>query len=120
MKRVDRTARANVPLEQIHLARELTALGRRADAHEQLVAKERLLHEVDRAELHRFDGGIDRAEAGHDDEDRIDMRLPQLSQHVEPGHPRHPHVGKDHVEAAVARDGEAFLAGRRRLDGISC
>ena len=49
-----------------------------AHAHQQLVAEERLLHEVDRAELHRFDRRVDGAEPGHDDERGVDVHVAQL------------------------------------------
>ena len=50
-----------------------------AHAHQQLVAEERLLHEVDGAELHRLDRGVDGAEAGHHDEGRVDAHVAQLA-----------------------------------------
>ena len=67
-QRVERTVGADLPLQQVDLPRELPPFGGRADAHQQLVAEERLLHEVDGAELHRFDRRVDGAEAGHHDE----------------------------------------------------
>ena len=72
-----------LPLQEIDLARELTPLRGRADAQQELVAEERLLHEIDRTELHRLDGALDGAEAGHDDERGIDANVPQLAQHVD-------------------------------------
>lgn len=74
---VERLACPDVPLQQIHLSRELPAVRGGADPHEQLVAKERLLDEVDGAELHRLNRGVHRAEASHDHEDGIDVLLTQ-------------------------------------------
>ena len=98
-ERVERRDRLNLPLQQVDLARELAPIDRRSDAHQQLVAEERLLHEVDGAELHGLDRGVDRAEAGHDDEGRVHAHVAELAQHVDAGQSRHPHVGQDHVEA---------------------
>ena len=118
-ERSQRARRLDLPLQQIDLPRELPPLGRRPDAHQQLVAEERLLHEVDGAELHRFDRGVDGAEAGHDDEGGIDADVAQLAQDVEAGDAGHPHVGEDDVEGAAARQLEAFFAARRRLHGVA-
>ena len=105
-------------LQEIDLARQLTALCRRSHPHQQLVAEERLLHEIDGAELHRLDRRVDGAEAGHDDERGIDAEIAQLAEDVEAGNPRHAHVGEDDVEGATLGHLEAFLAGRRRLHAV--
>ena len=55
MSASSRAVGPDLPLQEIDLARQLTALGRGADPHQQLVAEERLLHEVNGAELHRLD-----------------------------------------------------------------
>ncbi len=109
----------NLTLQQIDLARELTAIGGRSDAHQQLVAKERLLHEVDGAELHGLDRRVDRAEAGHHDERRVDAHVAELAQDVDAREPRHPHVGQDDVEAVALRQLESLFAGRDRLHGVA-
>ena len=82
-ERVHRAAGADLPLQEIDLAREPAAIGRRTDAHQQLVAEERLLHEVHGAELHRLDRRVDGPEAGHHDEGGVDAELAQLLQHVD-------------------------------------
>src|SRR6185436_9179210 len=103
-------AGANMPLEQVDLARELPAIGRGPHTHQQFVSEKRLLNEVDGAELHRFDRGIDRAEAGHDHEDGVDAILAKLAQNVDTGKTGHAHVGQNDVERSAAGKREAFLA----------
>ena len=117
-QRADRAGRIDLALQEIDLARQLTALGRRSHPHQQLVAEERLLHEIDRAELHRLDRGVDGAEAGHDDERGIDAQIAQLPEDVEAGDAGHAHVGQDDVVGATPGHLEAFLAARRRLHGV--
>ena len=104
---VNGPASPDMPLKQIHLARELPTLGRGPHPHQQLVAKERFLHEIDGAKLHRFHRRVDGAEARHDDEARIHAVLAEFSQDVEPGNARHPHVGEDHIESPAASERES-------------
>ncbi len=118
-ERVERQVGRNLTLQQVDLARELTAVGGRAHAHQQLVAKERLLHEVDGAELHRLDRGLDRAKAGHHDERRVDAHVAELAQDVDAREPRHPHVRQDDVEGAAPGELESFFAGRDLLHGVA-
>ena len=116
-ERVDRAAGLDLTLQQIDLARQPAALRRGADAHEELVAEERLLHEVDGAEFHRLDRRVDGAEPGHHDEGGVDVKRAQPLEHDEAGDPRHPHVRQDDVEDVALRGRDAFLAGRCRLYG---
>ncbi len=118
-ERVERGRRLILALQQIDLARQLPAIRRPAHPHQQLVAEERLLHEVDRAELHGFDGGIDGAETCHDDERRVDVRRAQLGQQVQAREARHPHVGEDDVEDVAARQIQSFLAARGGLNRVA-
>ena len=117
-ERVERAVGRNLPLQQVDLARELPPIGGRSDAHQQLVAKERLLHEVHRAELHGLDRRVDRPEARHHDERRVDAYVAELAQDVDAREARHPHVGQDDVEAVALRQLESFFAGRHLLHGV--
>ena len=88
-----------------------------ANAHQELVAEERLLHEVDGAEFHRLDRRVDGSEPGHHDEGGVDVKRAQPLEHDDAGDPRHPHVRQDDVEDVALRGRDAFLAGGCRLDG---
>jgi hypothetical protein len=96
-----------------------TAAARRADPHEQLLGEKGLLHEVHRAELHRLDGVIDRAEAGHDDHRRVHQPIAQLAQHVDAGNAGHPKIGEDDVVEAPEREIKARLARLGRLGRVA-
>ena len=119
-ERLERRHRGpHLPLQQIDLARQLPAIRHRLDAHQQLVAEERLLHEVDRAELHRLDGGIDGPEPGHDDERGVDALLAQPLEDVEPRDAGHAHVGEDDVVDVALREHHPVLAAAGGLDRIA-
>src|SRR5262245_30239670 len=109
----------NVALQQINLSRELPAICRSPHAHQQLIPEERLLHKIDRTELHRLDRGVERAKAGHDHEYGVDAIVAKLAQHVDAGKAGHPHVGKNDVERSAPRKGEALLAAADRTDCVS-
>jgi len=49
------------------------------------------------AELHRLDGVGHVLEARHDDDLRRLGHLSECTQHLDPLHPRHPHVQQQHV-----------------------
>ncbi len=97
----------------------MTAIGGRSNAHQQLVAKERFLHEVHRAKLHGLDRGINGPKTCHDDERRVHAHFAELAQHVDSRESWHPHVGQNYVEAVVFRALESFFAGCHRLHGIA-
>ena len=74
-----RRRRRKLALQQRDLPRELPAIGGGAHAHQEFVAEEWLLHEVDGAKLHRFHGGVDGAESGHHDEAGVDVDVAKLA-----------------------------------------
>ena len=78
------------------------------------LALERLLDEIERAQLGGFDRGVDVAVArDHDDRHRLD-EMPQLLQDFEAVHARHLDVEEHEIRRFTLDQLDAFLAGRRQ------
>jgi len=63
-------------------------------------------------QLHRLDGGVGRAEGGHDDDRRLDLPLLDLGQGVQPVQPRHLVVQQHGVERLLGEAGQGRHAVR--------
>ena len=85
----------------LHLVLEMAELDRLLDLELHLLDFERLLHEVERADLHRLDGRVDRAERRHQDHRRARLNRSRRAQHVHAVGAAHPKVGQHDVELAV-------------------
>jgi hypothetical protein len=64
------------------LVTELAMLDRPLDLQLHLFDFERLLHVVERADLHRLDGGVDGSERGHQDHGGAGLQLLRRAEHV--------------------------------------
>ena len=84
----------------IELVAQPLQLERLLDLDFHLLELERLLHVVERAKLHRLDGGRHRAERGHQDHRRRGMQRLGGAQHVEAVGAPHLEVADDDVEVA--------------------
>ena len=94
--------------EQLGAAHAVLAL-----AGEQLAQAgevQRLGQVVERAELDRFDGAVDRRVRGHQDDAALRLRLPDRAQDVEPAELRHLQI--DEGDVRRARDGIIASASR--------
>ena len=70
------------------------------EAHD--LGRERLDEEVERAELHRLDRGLDGAEGGDDHRRAVGIELAHRAQHLDAVEPFHLEIGDDEVGAASA------------------
>ena len=92
---------------------------RMTDDQHRLVERQRLLDEVEGAELDGPHRRLDVAVAGDDDDLGVDAALAQALQGLEPVDARHPHV-EQHDVVVVGDDAlEARLAGFDGVDGIA-
>ena len=114
--------------EVIELVAHPAHLERLLDLHFHLFDLERLLHVVERADLHRFDGRVDRAERRHQDDRGRRVQGLGRAQHIEPVAAAHLEVAQHDVEMAFVQplDGLVavrglfhFMAGRRQGPGKS-
>ena len=85
----------------VHLVLEVPELDRLLDLQLHLLDLERLLDEVERADLHRLDGGVDRPEGRHEDHGRARLDRPRRAQHVHAVGATHAQVGQHDVELVV-------------------
>ena len=81
-----------------------------AEEDEEVIDVDRLLHEVESAEAHRFHGVLDGAEGGHDDHRAVGIALLHLAQHGDAVRARHAEIG-DH--------GEVAPPGGEEIDGLT-
>jgi hypothetical protein len=88
------------------------------DDVDDLLDLERLEDVVVRAILHRLDRALDRAEAGHDHGEDVDVLLGDLLEQLQPRHPRHLEVGDDEVVRADAQLDQRLLAVLHRADHV--
>jgi hypothetical protein len=91
------------------LGRELLLLDAALNHANDLVDLERLQDVVVGAALHRVDRRLDRAEAGHDDGERVRSGRVHLLEQLDAPHPRHLEIADDEVVARVTE-----LVQRRR------
>ncbi len=98
-----------------HLAQQPAMRGGLADAGLELLEVERLLHEIERAEPHRLDGGLDAAERGHQDDARALVPVARSAEDFDSVCARETQIGDDHVVRLAGPVGEtldgAFPAG---------
>ncbi len=83
---------------------------RGVEGGDQLLVLPRLGHEIDRAQLHRLDRGVDRAVGGDRDHHRVGVQLEDAAQPGEPLAPapfagREVHVEQDGVELVLGEQG---------------
>jgi hypothetical protein len=104
-------------LQRPVLVAELPLIEGVAEADEHTVARERLLDEIERAFLRRFDGGADRAVAGDDDHRQRIVHGAQSIEDLEPVHAGHLHIEQHQVRPLALREREPFLA-RRGADEL--
>ena len=93
-----------------------------AHAGEQLLEAlevDRLAQVVGRSELDRFDGGLDRRVAGHQDRLAARIDLANGAQHVEAADVRHPQVDHHDVGAARPQPRDGVAAARIGLRLVS-
>ena len=81
-----------------------------------LVDVERLRDVVERAQLHRPNGGLDRRVARHEDHLGFRPDLPGVGENGEPVLPGHLQVGEDHVDGVVVDVLKGFLPGAGFVD----
>ncbi len=106
-------------LERAILVLQARAVQRVLDRDEDAFARQRLLDEVERAELRRLDRRAHRAmPRDHDDRERL-VRLLDLLQHFEPVDPRHLDVEEDEVGRFLLDEREPFRPARRLLDVVA-
>ena len=75
-----------------HLVAQLPVLDQLVDAAPQLVEVDRLRQVIVRADAHRLDRGLDRAEAGDQDHRQVELLGPHPVQERQPVHARHAQV----------------------------
>ena len=103
----------------IDLVLEVTQLDRLLDLELHLLDFERLLHEVERADLHRLDRRVDRPERRHEDDGRARLDRPRRPQHVHAVGAAHAQVGQHHVELAVLQPFDRDRAVGRLFDVVA-
>lgn len=103
---------------------------RLVDQRDQLGLVERLHHVVVGAEFHGLDGGLRRAERGHQDDHRLRLRTAQHLQRLDAGHAAHAVIEEDDVGLLPFGEGDAdfpavgfkdlvALAGQRPTQGVA-
>ena len=78
------------------------------DDAQQLIHVERFGEKIESAELHRLDGGVDRAVAGDDDRNDAGIDPRELLQHLDPADARHTEIEEDHARPGVFHEVEAL------------
>ena len=96
--------------EVVELVAQALQLERLLDLDFHLLELERLLHVVERAVLHRLDGGRHRSERGHQDHRRRRVQRLGGAQHVEAVGAAHLQVADDDVEVAFVQPLERGVA----------
>src|SRR5262245_12765190 len=109
------------PLRQVALQSEhLAALhSLLANSREQLTKAlqvERLGEVIKRAELHGFNGAVDRPETGHQHDPAFRTDVADRSENVEAGYSRHPHVEQHELRRPMAQLLHRVFAADRRCD----
>ena len=79
---------------------------RAIDEQFDLVAVERLLNVIVRAQLHRLDGVGDGGECGHQNDGHVRAKALGLGEQFQAGHFRHPQIGDEKIEAGGAETGD--------------
>ncbi len=102
---------ARLTAELGHFPLELQLFHRPGENVKQLLGTERLLDEVDRPELHRLDGTVDRSECRHHDELGVGLQRRARPEHVEPVHSRQVQVQQDQVVQLGVQLPKALLTG---------
>src|SRR5439155_5772961 len=86
------------------------------DAGDQFVLVEGLGHVVVGADAETLDLVLDAGEAGEDQNGGLDLRYPELLEHVVAGHVGQVEVEKDNVVIVKFTEVDAFLSEIRRID----
>ena len=111
----DRVAADEGLAQRFVRAPQAVALHGVPERHEEPLASERLLDEIEGPLPRRLDGGLDRAVPGHhDDGQRRPLRLDGLEQ-LDAVHPGHLHVAEDDADFRVVLQG---LHGGLRVRGL--
>src|SRR5690606_36876733 len=85
---------ADLLLQRLVLAFQLTRLGRPSADYQQLIVRERLLDVVERTLVDRLDGGVERRLCRHEDDGNVLIQLPGGVEDVDATYPRHADVGE--------------------------
>ena len=91
-------------------------LDRLGDLELHLLDLERLLHVVERADLHRLDGGVDRAERRHQDHGGVRLQRLGRAEHVHAVAAAHLQVAQDDVVLPFVELLDGDVAVRRLVD----
>ena len=126
---LQRVARADDAVEVVDVVLRVTQvvelvahaphLERLLDLHFHLFDLERLLHVVERADLHRFDGGMHRSERGHQDDGGRRVQRLGRAQHVEPVAAAHLQIAQHDVEVAFVQTLDRLVAVGGFLDLVA-
>ena len=84
-----------------------------------MITGKRLGQEIEGPLLHRFDGGLDRTVAGHDDDRRVGGDRLQPAQKLQAVQAGHADVGDDQIVEAVAKGGQRRIAIGHRRDVVT-
>jgi hypothetical protein len=119
---LQRAARADDPIEVVDvllrvaeifdLVLEAAELEGLLDLQLHLFDFERLLHVVERADLHRFDCGMHRSERGHQDDGAGRVQRLGRAQHVHPVAAAHLEVAEDDVVLPLVELFDGYVAVR--------
>jgi hypothetical protein len=125
---LERAARADDPVEivdvvlgvteVVDLVAEAPVLERLLDLDLHLLDFERLRHVVERADAHRFDGGVHRSERGHQDDHGVGVERLRRAQHVETVGAAHLEVAQHDVERPLVQLLDGGVAVRRLFDVV--
>ena len=85
----------------LHLVLEMAELDRLFDLELHFLDLERFLNEVERADLHRFHGRVDRPEGRHEDDRGVRLDRPRRAEDVHAVGAAHAQVRQHDVELAV-------------------
>ena len=126
--RLQRAARADDAVEVVDvllrvaqvfdLVLQAAVLDRLLDLELHLLDLERLLHVVERADLHRLDGGVDRSERRHQDHGGRRMQRLRRAQHVHAVAAAHLQIAQDDVVLPLVQLLDGDVAVRRLVDFV--
>ena len=102
--------------EVLDLVLQAAVLDRLLDLELHLLDLERLLHVVEGADLHRLDGGVDRAERRHQDDRGRRLQRLGRAQHVHAVAAAHLQVAQHDVELPLVQLLDGDVAVRRLVD----
>ncbi len=105
--------------EIVDLVPQAPVLQRLVDLDLHLLDLERLRHVVEGADAHRLDGGVDRAEGGHQDDGGVGVQGLGGAQHVEAVRAAHLEVAQHHVEGALVQLLDGGVAVRGFVDVVT-